>query len=244
MAGHSKWANIKHKKARTDKKRSKEFTKLLREIVVATRLGGPVSADNPRLRTAVHKALAANIAKDTVERAIKKGSGGDDGAVFEEITYEGYGPGGVAFMVDMATDNRNRTAAAVRNAFSKHDGNLGSDGSVAYLFRKKGQIIFTSDESEEKLLEVSIEAGAEDMHVHEDRLIEVLTEPQDLFAVKDALEASGYADVEASLAMLPETTVELDANAASKTAELIEALEELDDVREVFTNASFPDDFE
>lgn len=239
MAGHSKWANIKHKKARADQKRGKEFTRMIREITVAARLGGSVTADNPRLRLAVSKALSANMPKDTIERAIKKGSGDDEGVVFEELTYEGYGPAGVAFMVDTATDNRNRTVAAVRHAFGKYEGSLGANGSVAYLFNKKGQLIFTSGKSEDDVLEAGITAGAEDIHVYEDGLVEVLTEPQDLLAVKDALEGLGYVDAEANLVMLPEVFVELDTGTEARVVQLIETLEDLEDVKDVFTNAGF-----
>ena len=244
MAGHSKWANIKHKKARVDQKRGQAFTKLIREITVAARVGGGNVEDNPRLRLAVQKALGANMTKEAIDRAIKKGAGGGDEGIIEEIMYEGYGPGGIAFMVESATDNRNRTVAAIRHAFNKHNGNLGADGSVAYLFSRYGQILATDaqQQGEDALLEIAIEAGAEDVRFHNEGLVEVLSTPEDLFAVKDALEAqSGLTIEEAALIMVADRALAADDAVAEKTLRLLDTLEELEDVKSVFINAIIPD---
>lgn len=239
MAGHSKWANIKHKKARTDQKRGKAFTKLIREITVSARLGSAAVEDNPRLRTAVNKAQGANMTKDTIDRAIKKGTGGGEDGIIEEIMYEGYGPNGIAFMVETATDNRNRTVAEIRHTFSKHNGNLGADGSVGYLFARRGQILFEVEaQPEEALLEIAIEAGAEDVEIQDECLVEVLTAPVDLFSVKDRLEAKGLMIEEASIIMKPETVMAVGEAVGETTLSLLDALEDLEDVKAVFTNAA------
>jgi YebC/PmpR family DNA-binding regulatory protein len=201
MAGHSKWANIQHRKNAQDAKRGKLFTKLIREITVAARMGGGDAASNPRLRAAIDAALSANMTKDTVERAIKRGTGETGAENYEEVRYEGYGPGGVAVMVDCMTDNRNRTVGEVRHAFSKHGGNLGSDGSVAFLFSKSGVIGYASGASEERILEVALEAGAQDVVTNDDGSIDVLTTPEDFGKVKDALEAAGLRPEAAEVTM-------------------------------------------
>lgn len=244
MAGHSKWANIKHRKARADKKRGKEFTKLIREITVAARLGGPSPADNPRLRTAIDKALGTNMPKDTIARAAQRGAGGYSGTNFEELTYEGYGPGGIAIIVEVMTDNRNRTAAAVRHTFSKYNGNLGTEGSVTYLFNKQGQIslVAETDADADAVLEVALEAGAEDMIVHEDGMVELATLPTDLSAVGDALVQAGHEPMEMRVVMIADSVVMLGVNTAAKIIKLMDALEDLDDVQNVFTNGDFPED--
>ncbi len=240
MAGHSKWANIQHRKGAQDKKRAKIFTRLIREITVATRMGGGPDPDtNPRLRLAIDKANAANMPKDNVQRAIKRGAGDVDGANYEEIRYEGYGPGGVAIMVDCMTDNRNRTVSEVRHAFSKHDGNLGADGSVAYLFTKRGVISLGSDADEDTVLEIALDAGAEDVVSFDDGALEVLTEPENYDAVKAALIADGTEPESADITMHPATTSLVTGEDAEKLMKLLEVLEDLDDVQDVFTNAEF-----
>lgn len=239
MAGHSKWSNIKHRKAGQDAKRAKVFTKIIRELTVAARDGGGSVEDNPALRTLVDKAKAAQMPKDTMERAIARGAGGQDGAELTSLTYEGYGPGGVAVLVETMTDNRNRTVAEVRHAFSKAGGNLGTDGSVAYLFDKKGQIIFEPGVNEDDVIEVAIESGAEDVETDEDGSIEVVTAPEDFLTVKDALAESGLEPAAAEIAMVARTYTELDDDTGAKVANLIDALEDLDDVTGVYTNASF-----
>jgi YebC/PmpR family DNA-binding regulatory protein len=241
MAGHSKWANIKHKKARQDAKRGKVFTKIIREITVAARLGGGDPADNPRLRLAMDKALGQNMPKDTIERAIERGAGGGEGSNVEELTYEGYGPGGVAILVEVMTDNRNRTVAEVRHAFSKHGGNLGTDGSVAYLFSKRGVINFPPGTSEERVMEATLDAGAEDIDVEEDNSISVITPWERL---GDAVTALGDADLQpehAEVTMMAGTCVPCDDELARTVLKLIDALEELDDVQNVYSNGEFPD---
>ncbi len=210
MAGHSKWANIQHRKGAQDKKRGKLFTKLVKEITVAARMGDPDPAANPRLRLAVDKAMAQSMPKDNIERAIKRGSGQMDGDNYEEIRYEGYGTNGVAIMVDCMTDNRNRTVAEVRHAFSKHGGNLGNDGSVAYLFDKKGVFLFAPGVDEDQLMEVALEAGAEDIQTYDDGSAEVITTPDEYRAVQEALEAAGLSAEDADVTMRPQTTVALD----------------------------------
>jgi YebC/PmpR family DNA-binding regulatory protein len=241
MAGHSKWANIKHKKARQDAKRGKVFTKLIREITVSARLGGGDPADNPRLRAVVDKALATNMPKDTIERAIERGAGGGEGANVEELTYEGYGPGGVAILVEAMTDNRNRTVADVRHAFSKHGGNLGTDGSVAYLFSRRGVVSFAPGADEEQVMEVALEAGADDIDTDPDGSISVLTPWEVLGDVVIALGAAGLAAEHAEVTMVPSTSVACEADQAQSVLKLVDALEELDDVQNVYTNGDFPD---
>ena len=237
MAGHSKWANIKHRKAAQDAKRGKIFTKLIRELVVAAKTGGPSPEDNPRLRAAVDKALGSNMTRDTIDRAIKRGAGNDDADNMEEITYEGYGVGGIAVLVECLTDNRNRTVSEVRHAFTKHGGNLGTDGSVAYLFERKGVILFDDSYSEDELMEAALEAGAEDVISHDDGSIEVLSEWTELMMVKDAIQVGGFTPIEAEASMLPSTKIELDQSGAEKLMKMIDRLEDLDDVQNVYTNA-------
>ena len=241
MAGHSKWANIKHRKAAQDAKRGKIFTKLIREITVAARMGGGEAADNPRLRAAVDKALGQNMTRDTIDRAIKRGAGGDDDANMEEITYEGYGKGGVAVLVETMTDNVNRTVAEVRHAFSKFAGNLGTSGSVAFLFTKRGEIFFEPGVDEEKLMEVALEAGAEDVEENDDGSFLVITTPDKQFGdVVDALREAGLEFADAEVTMHPSTEAEMDADTAETVQKMIDMLEDLDDVQNVYTNASWP----
>ena len=242
MAGHSKWANIKHKKARTDKKRGKEFSKIIRELTVASRLGGPAPEDNPRLRTAMDKAFASNMPKDTVERAIKRGAGDGDEGNLEELNYEGYGPGGIAVFVEVMTDNRNRTVAAVRSTFNKYGGNLGTDGSVAYLFQQQGQISFLSDADFDTVLETALDAGAEDVVEHDDGSVEVVTLPNSLVSTKAALVEAGHTPIEAEVVMVADNSVTLDVKTATQALRLLDALEDLDDVQNVFSNGDFPID--
>ena len=241
MAGHSKWANIKHKKAAQDAKRGKIFTKLIREITVAAKLGGGEVADNPRLRAAVDKALSANMTKDTIQRAIERGAGGGDNENVEELMYEGYGAGGVAVLIEGMTDNRNRTVAEVRHAFNKCGGNLGTDGSVAYLFTKRGQILIESGD-EDQIMEVALEAGAEDIIGQDDGSFDVATAQTDVIEVKDALVAAGIDVASAEVALVPSTLAELDEDTAPKVMKLIDMLEDLDDVQNVYTNANFTDE--
>ncbi|MCP5178397.1 MAG: YebC/PmpR family DNA-binding transcriptional regulator [Pseudomonadales bacterium] len=241
MAGHSKWANIKHRKAKQDAKRGKLWTKLIREVTVSARLGGGEVADNPRLRTAVDKALAGNMPRDTIDRAIQRGAGGGDGANVEELTYEGYGPGGVAILVEAMTDNRNRTVSEVRYAFNRCGGNLGTDGSVAYLFRKCGVVAFEPGTSEDVVMEVALEAGADDLQVEDDGAITVTTSVELLLPVADALRAAGLQPASADIDMLPSMTAACDEETAEKVLRLIDMLEELDDVQNVYSNGEFPD---
>lgn len=239
MAGHSKWANIKHKKARTDASRGKVFTKFIREITVAARLGGPNEADNPRLRAIVYKALGANMTRDVVNRAITRGAGGDDDKKLDELTYEGYGVGGVAVLVETMTDNINRTVSEVRHGFSRNGGNLGTSGSVAYLFAKRGEIVFGADTDEDRLLEVALEAGAEDVESDEDGFT-VVTTPEAFGAVADALEAAGLKSEQAEVTMKASTEADItELEQAEKILKLIDMLEDLDDVQNVYTNANF-----
>lgn len=240
MAGHSKWANIQHRKKAQDAKRGKIFTRLIREITVAARMGGGDIAANPRLRLAVDKALAANMPRDTIDRAVKKATGELEGVSYEEIRYEGYGPGGVAVMVDTLTDNRNRTVSEVRHAFSKHGGNLGTDGSVAFLFQKTGVIAYPPETDEDALLEAALEAGAEDIQANEDGSIDVLTDPDAFMDVKTGLIAAGYEPADAEVTMRPENTTELDVDTGEKVVRLIDRLEELDDVQAVYHAADIP----
>jgi YebC/PmpR family DNA-binding regulatory protein len=241
MAGHSKWANIKHRKARQDAKRGKLWTKILREVTVAARLGGGDPNDNPRLRVAVDKSLGANVPKDTIERAIARGAGGDDGANVEELVYEGYASGGVAILVEVMTDNRNRTVAEVRHAFAKHGGNLGTDGSVAYLFNKLGVINFAPGADEEQIMEVVLEVGAEDIEAEDDGAVSVTTSWENLGRVVEALSAASLEPDHAEVTMLATTTNPCDDVQAEKLLHLIDALEELDDVQNVYSNGEIPD---
>ena len=239
MAGHSKWANIQHRKNRQDEKRGKLFTRLIREITVSAKLGGGDPGTNPRLRLPLHKAPHANKPQDTVQRAHQKGGGGPGGQNYEEIRYEGYGIGGAAVIVDCMTDNRTRTVAEVRHAFSKNGGNLGTDGSVAFMFRHCGQILFEPGTSEEKVMEVAIDAGAEDVLTDDEGGIEVLSAPGDFEAVKGALEAAGLKPALAEITMRPDTMTSLAGDDAAKMQKLLDALENLDDVQQVYTNAEF-----
>ena len=242
MAGHSKWANIQHRKKAQDAKRGKLFTKLIREIVVSAKMGGGDPDSNPRLRIAIDKALAGNMTRDTIERAVKRGAGGDEGENVEELVYEGYGPGGVAILVEAMTDNRNRTVAEVRHAFSKAGGNLGTEGSVAYMFNTCGQLVFEPGADEEQVMELALEAGAEDVITHDDESIEVITPPESFSEVKSALEAAELMAVNAEVTRLPENTAEIDADTARKVLNLVDALEDLDDTQNVFHNADIPED--
>lgn len=236
MAGHSKWANIKHRKAAQDAKRGKVFTKIIRELTVAAKQGA-APEDNPRLRAAVDKALGANMKRDTIDKAIARGAGAGEGDNYEELTYEGYGPGGVAVLVEAMTDNRNRTVGEVRHAFSKRGGNLGTDGSVAFLFSKLGQIVFAPETDEEKVMEVALESGADDITTHDDGSIEVTTSFENFLSVKDAMLAADLVPEFAEVTMLPSTKVELDAAGEETILGLIDMLEDLDDVQNVYTNA-------
>ena len=239
MAGHSKWANIKHRKAAQDAKRGKLFTKLIREITVSARVGGGDIDSNPRLRTAVDKALTANMTRDTIERAIKRGVGAGETDNYEEIRYEGYASGGVAVMVDCLTDNRNRTVSEVRHAFSKNGGNLGTDGSVAYLFSKRGILSFAPGSDEDAIMEAALEAGAEDVLSNEDGSIDVWTKPEDINSVNEAMKIAGLEPASAEITMQAATEVQLDLEDAEKVIRLVEMLEDLDDVQNVYTNADF-----
>lgn len=241
MAGHSKWANIRHRKGRQDAKRGKIFTKLIRELTVAAK-GGANPADNPRLRAAVENALYENMKRDTIEKAIARGAGTNEAESYEELTYEGYGVNGVAFIVECMTDNRNRTAGEVRHAFDKRGGNLGTSGSVAYLFARKGQIGFAQGVDEDALMEAALEAGADDVVINDDGSLDVMTEFVDYLGVKDALVTAGFIPTRAEIAMIPSITVELDKENAEKILALIDMLEDLDDVQNVYTNADISDD--
>ncbi|MCE9784427.1 YebC/PmpR family DNA-binding transcriptional regulator [Shewanella algae] len=242
MAGHSKWANIKHRKAAQDAKRGKLFTKLIRELTVSAREGGSDPDSNPRLRAAIDKALSNNMTRDTVERAVKRGAGELDGQSLETVVYEGYGPGGTAVMVECMTDNRNRTVTGVRNAFNKSGGNLGTDGSVAYLFTKQGVISYEEGVDEDAIMEAALEAGAEDVVSNDDGSVDVYTAPADFGAVKDALDAIGVEAVNAEVTMVPSTKADLDEDTATKFLRLIDTLEDHDDVQEVYHNAEIADD--
>jgi YebC/PmpR family DNA-binding regulatory protein len=241
MAGHSKWANIKHRKGAQDAKRGKIFTKLIREITVAARMGGGVPHDNPRLRAVLDKALTANMTRDTIDRAIKRGVGGDDGADLDEIRYEGYGPNGVAIMIDCMTNNRNRTVGEVRHILSKCGGNLGADGSVGYLFTKKGEFLFGPQISEDQLMEVAIDLGVDDIIVNEDQSKELYCNPAQYEAVQAALRAKELIPERSELAYIPSTYATVSGEAAEKMLKLIDLLEDLDDVQEVYHNAQFED---
>ncbi|SNR89219.1 YebC/PmpR family DNA-binding transcriptional regulator [Desulfurobacterium atlanticum] len=242
MAGHSKWANIKHKKAAQDAKRGKIYTKLAREITVAAREGGGDPEFNPRLRTAIEKAKKFNMPKENIERAIKRGTGEIAGETYEEVTYEGYGPGGVAIIVKCLTDNRNRTASEVRHAFSKHGGNLGTSGCVSWMFERKGVITVSAEgQDEESVMMVAIDAGAEDF-VAEDGTFIIYTQPSDLETVKKALEEAGIKIEEAKLDLIPQTTTRVEGETAQKVLKLLEHLEDLDDVQEVYSNFDMPEE--
>ncbi len=242
MAGHSKWANIQHRKKAQDAKRGKIFTRLVREISVAAREGGGDPESNPRLRLAIDKANGANVPKDNIERAIKKATGELAGVNYESIRYEGYGPGGVAVMVDCLTDNRNRTVAAVRHAFSKHGGNLGTDGSVAYLFEKKGVVDFAPGADEDAIMEAALEAGADDIITNDDGSIEVLTEPDAFEAVRDALKKSALEYEEAQITQRPSTSTAVDVETGQQVLKFLDVLEDLDDTQDVWSNADIPAD--
>jgi len=240
MAGHSKWANIQHRKGVQDAKRGKLFTRCIREITTAAKRGDPDPANNPRLRLAIDKALTANMTRDTIERAIKRGAGGEEGTNIEDIRYEGYGPGGVAIIVDCMSDNRTRTVAEVRHAFTKHGGNLGADGSVSYLFNKSGVLCFAASIGEDKVMEAALEAGAEDVVTDGD--IEVLTDPADFLKVKESMEKAGLKPESAEVTLRASTSVTVSGEDAEAVMELLEALEELDDVQTVYSNVDFPDE--
>ncbi|MCY9854052.1 YebC/PmpR family DNA-binding transcriptional regulator [Vibrio mediterranei] len=242
MAGHSKWANIRHRKAAQDAKRGKIFTKLIREIVVAAKEGGGEPENNPRLRAAIDKALSNNMTRDTVNRAVSRGAGGEGDDNMETVIYEGYGPGGTAVMVECMTDNRNRTVSGVRHAFSKAGGNLGTDGSVNYLFDKKGVISYAPGLDEDEVMEVALEGGADDIETGDDGAIDVYTTPADFGAVKDALDGAGYQAANAEVTLVPSTKAELDETTAPKLLRLIDALEDLDDVQEVYHNGDISDE--
>jgi YebC/PmpR family DNA-binding regulatory protein len=237
MAGHSKWANIQHRKGRQDAKRGKIFTRLIKEITVAARMGGGDPGSNPRLRLAVDKAYENNMPKDNVERAIKRGTGDLEGVNYEEIRYEGYGIAGAALIVDCMTDNKTRTVADVRHAFTKYGGNLGTDGSVAFLFKHCGQLVFAPGTNEDELMEAALEAGAEDIVTNDDGSLEVITAPPDFSKVKSALEKAGFKSELGDVVMKPATEIELKGDEAVKMQKLIDALESVDDVQEVYTNA-------
>lgn len=242
MAGHSKWANIQHRKNAQDAKRGKLFTKLIKEITVAARMGGSDINANPRLRQAVDKALDANMTKDTIERATKRGAGELDGVNYEDIRYEGYGPGGVAIMVDCMTDNRNRTVSEVRHAFSKCGGNLGTDGSVAYLFEALGVLNYPAGTPEDAVMEAALEAGAQDVVVNDDGSLEVLTGPDDYENVRAAMLQAGLKPEHSELTMRASTSSPVDLEQAPAVLKLLEMLDDLDDVQNVYTNADFPDE--
>ena len=242
MAGHSKWANIRHRKGRADAKRGKIFTRLIRETTVAARLGGGDPDANPRLRAAIDNALSNNMSKETIERAVKRGAGGLEGENYEEIRYEGYGPAGVAVMVECMSDNRNRTVSDVRHAFSKRGGNLGTDGSVAYLFTKQGVLSYLPGSDEDRIMEVALEAGAEDISTHDDGSVDVITTPESFIDVKTAMVAAGLVPEHADITMTPSLTVSLALEDAQKVIALIDMLEDVDDVQNVYTNADFSDE--
>lgn len=242
MAGHSKWANIKHRKAAQDKKRGKIWTKLIREVTVAAREGGGDPDANPRLRLAMDKAFGANMPKDTVDRAVKRGAGGDEGEHYDEIRYEGYGPGGIAVMVDCMTDNRNRTAAEVRHGFAKHGGNLGTDGSVSYLFAKQGIVSFQPGTDEDTVMDVALESGAEDVLINDDGSLDVIATPENFVAVKQALAGAGLDTEIAEITFNAATQTELDRETAEKLLRMVDTLEDLDDVQEVYHNADISDE--
>lgn len=242
MAGHSKWANIQHRKGKQDAKRGKLFTKLIREITVAAKLGGGDPAANPRLRAAIDNGLSNNMTRDTIDRAVSRGAGDSENDNVEELRYEGYGPGGVAVLVETMTDNKNRTVSEVRHAFSKHGGNLGTDGSVAYLFTKVGLISFPSGLDEDAVMEAALEGGAEDIVTNTDGSIDVITEPDSFVDTKEALVTSGLEPENAEITMRASTSSELDKKGAESMLKLLDVLEDLDDVQKVYSNAEIPDE--
>lgn len=242
MAGHSKWANTKHRKAAQDAKRGKMFTKIIRELVTAAKTGGGDPASNPRLRAAIDKALSNNMTRDTMNRAIARGVGGDDDANMETIIYEGYGPSGTAVMVECLSDNRNRTVSEVRHAFTKCGGNLGTDGSVSYLFTKKGVISYSAGVDEDTLMDAALEAGADDVVTYDDGAMDVFTTPEQFGEVKDALDATGLKAEGAEVSLIPSTKVDLDLESAPKLLRLIDMLEDCDDVQEVYHNGEVSDE--
>lgn len=241
MAGHSKWANMKHRKARQDAKKSKIFTKIIRELTVSARSNPDISA-NPRLRLAVDKALSENMTRDTIDRAIKRGAGATEGENYEELVYEGYGPNGVAIIVETMTDNNKRTVADVRNAFTKNGGNLGTSGSVAYLFARRGVLLFAPGVDEDSLLDAALEAGAEDVQNHQDGSTEVFTSPEQYNEIKDHLAAAGFTADNAEIDMIPSIRAQLDADNVGRFFKLIDMLEDSDDVQNVYHNAEISDD--
>ena len=238
MAGHSKWANIKHRKGRQDAKKGKIFTRLIREVTVAAKLSGGDASSNPRLRAAVDAALSANMPKDTIERARARGAGGLEGGNYEEIRYEGYGPGGVAVLVDCLTDNRKRAVAEVRHAFSKSGGNLGTDGSVSYLFKKVGVISFGDELSEGRLMEVALDAGADDILANEDGSLDVITEPENFFDVREQMISVGLEPLSAEVTFLAEQEVKIAKGQGESLVKMVDLLEDVDDVQKVYTNAA------
>ena len=242
MAGHSKWHNIQHRKGAQDAKRGKIFTKLIREITVAAKMGGGDVSANPRLRAAVDKALGSNMTRDTIERAVKRGSGDVDGENFDELRYEGYGPNGVAVMVDCLTDNRNRTVSEVRHAFTKQGGNLGTDGSVSYLFTQTGVLVYPAESDEDAIMDAALEAGAEDVVSDEDGMVEVLTSVEGYLDVKQAMIGAGFEPESSELTQRAATMTEMDLEGAEKLMKLVDRLEDLDDVQNVYTNADISDD--
>lgn len=242
MAGHSKWANIQHRKKAQDSKRGKLFTKIIREIVVAAKMGGGDADSNPRLRAAIDKALGSNMTRDTIDRAVKRGSGDGEGDNVEELVYEGYGPNGVAILVEAMTDNRNRTVAEVRHAFSKHGGNLGTEGSVAFLFNRVGLISFAPGADEETVMDVALDAGADDVITNDDGSIDVQTTLETFGPVKDALDNAGLESVNAEVTMLATTETELDKDGAEKLMRLVDRLEDLDDTQNVYSNADISEE--
>ena len=237
MAGHSKWANIKHRKARQDAKRGAVFTKIIRELTVAAKEGEPIGEDNPRLRLAYDKALSANMAKDTINRAIQRGAGGQEGQNLEEVVYEGYAPGGVAVLIKTLTDNKNRTVSEIRHAFTKYGGNLGTSGSVAYMFEAKGKILVSADSSNDDFYELALEHGATDLVDLDEGKSEIVCDPKDLSNLKEKLTENDYAVDASEVVMEAETNINLDAEQSEKNIKLTDVLEDLDDVQEVFTNA-------
>jgi len=242
MAGHSKWANIQHRKKAQDNKRGKLFTKLIREIVVAAKMGGGDPDSNPRLRAAIDKGLSGNMTRDTIERAVKRGAGNDDNDNYDEVRYEGYGPSGVAVLVECLTDNINRTVSDVRHAFTKSGGNLGTDGSVAYLFTKQGVLSYPTGSDEDTIMNAALEAGAEDVLTHENGSIEVITSWEDFLAVKEAMKIASLEPEHAEVTMTASTNVDLNVDDAQKVLRLIDVLEDLDDVQNVYTNADFTEE--
>jgi YebC/PmpR family DNA-binding regulatory protein len=242
MAGHSKWANIQHRKKAQDAKRGKLFTRLIREVTIAVKQGGPDPGGNARLRLAMDKAMGGNVPKDTIERAIKRAAGDGDASDIEEVRYEGYGPGGVAVMVECVTDNRNRTVSEVRHAFTKCGGNLGTDGSVAYLFTKVGQLSYPAGSDEDRIMEAALEAGADDVITNDDGSVDVLTTPDHFHAVNEAMEAADLETEVAEVTMRPATQVSLEAEDAERMVRLLEILEDLDDVQQVYSNADISEE--